>query len=414
MNLKELFRFLFYIFSFSIPFIGFNIPKYILGALITLKIIDFVLDFKNYKLLIIEQKYFLLSAILLPLYIAITLLYSADIYRGFSALGRYSFCFVMPFLFLSTDHQKFFTKKISIFFMYGVTSFIILNFILLLYNWNTPESFAYSYSKYYYDNLAGLVRIHPGYYSLKIAISIFISIFYIRNRMKWLLILLFSIVLVALSSKGIIITTAFGIFLLLIRFLVIKKQFKYIPIFSLLIFTSIFILFKTFAFNRFSTMIDSFSKNIDNIPSVFEDRQNRLDENLIRLFIFKYSYETIIENNRTIFFGYGIGDYKNALMQKYQEEEFVFGLHYKYNSHNQYLSIMLMSGLIGLLLYAFYFLSPILLFNKVHLIYYYILLLFLTYGLIESFFARESGILIASFFVSLFLAQERIRSIKYF
>jgi O-antigen ligase len=49
-------------------------------------------------------------------------------------------------------------------------------------------------------------------------------------------------------------------------------------------------------------------------------------------------------------FGYGIGDAKSELIEQYKSNGFQTGVENAYNSHNQYIDILLQTGLFGLLI----------------------------------------------------------------
>jgi O-antigen ligase len=48
-------------------------------------------------------------------------------------------------------------------------------------------------------------------------------------------------------------------------------------------------------------------------------------------------------------FGYGLGDVQQQLVKNYKEKNFILGLNSNYNTHNQYLDLLLMSGFAGLI-----------------------------------------------------------------
>ena len=74
----------------------------------------------------------------------------------------------------------------------------------------------------------------------------------------------------------------------------------------------------------------------------------------IRFVIYKNASELIKEFP---FFGYGIGDYNDKLKESYKKNN--PSLEVYYNSHNQYISFLLVGGLFLLLLYFIFFLISI-------------------------------------------------------
>jgi hypothetical protein len=85
-------------------------------------------------------------------------------------------------------------------------------------------------------------------------------------------------------------------------------------------------------------------------------------------------------------FGYGIGDFKIELLNQYDVNNFEWGVNEKFNSHNQYLSTMLMGGMFSLISLVSYFLYPLFtLTGKSRMFYMLLLVLFLSYSLTESY-----------------------------
>lgn len=380
-------------FAFSLPFAGFHIPKYVLGILIILKIFIILKDLNGFKSLIIKKRGVLIFLLLCPVYFGITLLYSADTANGLNLLGRYSFCFIMPFIFLVKNESKvLYSTLLS--YVLGSISLIALNFLLVIINWD--DSVFYSYSKFYYQNLSSFVALHPGYYSLIIASAMFIVLIYVKSKIKILVVSLFAATLFLLSSKGIIILSLLG---LVVWFCDILKNFNKLSNISGWIISAVLISFLFSQTHIYKRMKQGY-KSFENVTSVYDDPNNRLDENLLRLFLFKYSIDTINKNNSSILFGYGIGDYQEELLETYSKEKYGYGLHYEYNSHNQYLTTTLMSGLIGLILFVMYLLTPIIFGNNKNKLVLLVLLLLFGFAFLESYFSREIGILISTFLIT--------------
>lgn len=97
-------------------------------------------------------------------------------------------------------------------------------------------------------------------------------------------------------------------------------------------------------------------------------------------------------------FGYGTGDYLEALFNGYQELEFKAGIHHKYNTHNQYLEEFLKTGIFGG--FVFIYLMVLLLKEvKQNNLYSYIILFFAFACCFESFLYRQHGVIIFGFII---------------
>ena len=102
-------------------------------------------------------------------------------------------------------------------------------------------------------------------------------------------------------------------------------------------------------------------------------------------------------------FGYGWGDVKDVLNKCFEEENPNL-LRHNYNTHNQFLSMLLATGIIGLVLFLYYFYYILNYSNKNgNQVLFFILLYFGFNMLSENILEREDGVIFFSFFVNLFL-----------
>lgn len=100
--------------------------------------------------------------------------------------------------------------------------------------------------------------------------------------------------------------------------------------------------------------------------------------------------------NRALPFGYGTGDYLNELYKGYSDLEFKAGAYYEYNTHNQYLSEFLKTGIIGGFLFLFLMLQLI---KKVNVknLYSFAVVFFAFACCFESYLFRHHGVIIFGF-----------------
>jgi O-antigen ligase len=97
-------------------------------------------------------------------------------------------------------------------------------------------------------------------------------------------------------------------------------------------------------------------------------------------------------------FGYGTGDYLDALFLGYNELKFKAGIHHKYNTHNQYLEEFLKTGILGGFLFIY---LMILLLKKVREdnLYSFLIVFFAFACCFESFLYRQHGVIIFGFII---------------
>lgn len=95
-------------------------------------------------------------------------------------------------------------------------------------------------------------------------------------------------------------------------------------------------------------------------------------------------------------FGYGTGDYLDELHTGYETLKFKAGMHYKYNTHNQYLEEFLKTGILGG--FIFIYLIVLLLKRVKRTNLYSFLIIFFAFACcFESFLYRQHGVIIAGF-----------------
>jgi len=122
----------------------------------------------------------------------------------------------------------------------------------------------------------------------------------------------------------------------------------------------------------------------------------------LRVAIWKCSADVLKKHWLT---GVGTGDVQDSLQKTYENRKFYFASMYnRYNAHNEYLQILLATGLPGLLILLSCILYPLLNYRKKFSgnIYLLFLLLFAVVGMSESILEVNKGIIWYSFFNSIF------------
>lgn len=343
------------------------------------------------------KKIILISALFL-IYIASHLVSLKD-EIAFNKIATMSSLLAYPLIFAILDfcNFKFDNKVIKIVFIPFIASTIVFCVGSFLFFWNQKYTFLQTFV--HYSNLVdiglGNYNIHPIYLSLYVGISILMIVY--------LLITTQSIYL-----KTVLITT--GVFLTLILMILMRKG----PIIFLIISLFFYLqrLFKIrFALIAVCTVFLVMLLSLKFIPKYkdfnrFNDFRNILVEKsansstYIRYRIYECTIEQIYKSP---LLGYGINNVQQQLNQCYKSKNFdaTFA---GYNAHNQYISIILTSGLVGFIIFLFTIFKIFAILsvnrNKVGLaIFIFFLLNFLTENIAE----REDGILIYAFLISFFI-----------
>jgi O-antigen ligase len=145
----------------------------------------------------------------------------------------------------------------------------------------------------------------------------------------------------------------------------------------------------------------SVEKAIDN-PAV-ESGAKKVDGTVARIFVWKSSLEIIKQNP---IFGVGTGDAKQALLEKYEENNQPYAYKLEYNAHNEYLQTFITIGVMGFLtLVASLFLPAWFAFRQKHMVYLFFLLLIAFHFMVESMLAKQAGIVFYAFFNAILFYQ---------
>lgn len=361
-------------------------------------IISFIFYRKSKVKIDFPIKRIICVSVLIILYL-ISISYSLNFKEGFKRISTMSGLLVFPLIFGLLYSSSFnFSKKIieNIFL-----TFVLSNFIFCL----TSFFYVFNFDGYtivetfiHYSNLIniglGLFSIHPIYLSLFSGISILllfhlISVNTKKNNLFYIfLILFFSVTLAVLMRKGSIIYLFFALGYLLFKLFNIKKTILGLFIILLVTVSSIQFLPKYKNYNRFLEIVNN--KNPNSSTS-------------IRTNIYKCSIEKILESP---LIGYGVGNTQDKLDPCYIEQGIDLSLK-TYNTHNQYFSILMTVGSLGLFVYLFSIYKIFgILSSKKDFLGISVLLFFLLNFLTENLIERENGMLLYSFFISYFIFYE--------
>lgn len=338
--------------------------------------------FNNYKIYLLVA-YALLSTL--------TLLWSEETMEGAKVLERMISFVLMPLLFIS--HKERFSVHINkVYFICGIALFIAT--ILVLVNLMQVENFSYLYN---YNNISekliyvrylihqNALTIHPSYLSYLAIIYISYTAFNIKqiNTINSIHII-FSVVafalIIMLSSRAAFLTIIFLLLYAISKQLFLKRY----VLFSIIFLVALASAFVAYKHTRLG-------QTIQNINS--ENREKPKDE---RIILWENAWELVKDKP---LFGYGIGDAIFVMIDKHKETGFDAGAEKQLDAHNQFLEIMLQSGLLGLIPFLLALILPLIQAIKKK---QEILFLFLIVSIIqlcfESMFVRLAGVVYFAFF----------------
>jgi len=349
----------------------------------------------------INWNWFLINSSIFFLYI-LSLTYTKNVSYGMSIIETALTFLIIPLVFFVIIPQVKISQelrtKFIILFIVSTTIFSCLVLFCIIID-NKTDYYKNFYSNKFriiVENIP-LIGQHPIYASIYLGISlIFITYLFKRNQLsykkrKGLLLILLSLInivlLVMLSSKGVIFSLIILLIMYLVQTIVREKKQKQGLVFLSVLFIGVLMLF---TFNRRMNEMIKF----DTYTSLNSNYSNSFRVNIYNCAINVFK--------RSPFLGYGVGDAQDELNNCYSYKDQLL-LNNKYNSHNQYLDFAIKLGLLGLatfmvLLIANYQYAK---YSKDELFRYIIIFYCLNF-FTENLLARQSGLILFVFLINFF------------
>jgi len=334
------------------------------------------------------------------------LLYSQDKDEAFSIITRQWAILIMPLLFsISNFNLQKYKLRLLCIFGFGCTASILYLYVDALH---TIHYFQLPYSSLFSlifmnHNFSMPLKLHATYLSIYVALSLVIFLYLLCTekplRQKWVYILCTGLLfagLIQLSSRSVFIA-----FLMIMNlgfpFFLFKgkKRVLFFLTASLISAATLFMIGN----------VDSFkTRYISELKTDLTDHVTIIDNTEPRLARWEAIFELV---KRSPIIGYGTGAERKELKEKFFEKRLYFSYLNEFNAHNQYLSILIRLGLIGLalFLYILYFGFATALRNR-DILFLGFLVIITVVGVSENFLDMDRGVFFYSFFLALFLANE--------
>lgn len=404
---------------FLLGIFSFTLPLYQIISTLILLLLVIVSVIK----LISNTYYKLYSAYTWPILLYFIIIISLLVFENFEIryVQHRASLIAMPLVFctLRTNQQQF--EKILLYFVNGSFVSLLICYGNAFYNSisfssgkilfqpavNNEFSFFYSVVRdgnYFFSSFFSI--LHDSTYMaiyINFAITIILSFsLWKKNKIYLVFLFLFILCIFQLSSKIAIFIT----FVIICYYFILKVNKKSLKTLTLVITISVGLLF--FSQNpRGKVMIDTFIKE-----GIKINPTERFGYAL-RLMSWDASIELVKEYPLT---GVGISNVQKVLNVKYQNKSYTTPLEQNLNSHNQYLQIILETGISGFILIILMQLS---LFKKVSLNkivgQQYLILMFLfsvsVSFLFESMFNRYSGLVFFMFIYCMIINNSEYRKI---
>lgn len=338
-----------------------------------------------------------------------SLIYTNDIKTGIKFIVRLLPTVLFPAIFLFNDKFSLSDKRFkSITNVYCLAIVLILIFLHIslfqeLYNSNI---------KFwgFRQLIETKIKVHGTYLAMWVGFAIIVLLYKIKNEISqknYFIILLMLFVIGYFFYWQYIIGSRMPFAAtILVCFFCLFKNIKQIIIASIVV-----IILTIVLISKVDRIGERFEKlenyNFSFPEGKYEDNYPNISNEQIRNGIYFCSYETLKQKP---FLGYGVGDV-DAKLQSCYDAKFTKTDTYKvtsYNSHNEYLNIILSSGIIGLILFLFsqyYFLKKAF-DRKLEIYISFLFFIFLNF-LFENILSRHDGVIFFGFFNSLLFFQTK-------
>lgn len=346
-----------YFFLISLVIISLYLPIKVNTYAITILGFAYFMDLVFIRKVLRLQRTFFLFAFFAFMHL-LGMLYTQNIAQGLSEIERRSAVVVLPFIILGSGvvFREDDIKRLTVlFFKTGVVIGVAL---ILIASARFLESG--DYSVFFYQEFSGpfgpaslVFRLHPVYYSYFLLFGLFCTMLikYEAEKKKvsfWLWNFALLILLVLLASK-----VAFGVFFVLIVVWLARKWRRLSVRESMMmvggvmaVCLMVYLIPETRS--RFSDILNlNFINDVNNQIYSYNHNFNGLS---LRVVIWKLSIENLYRD-QLLFSGVGTGDVKDYLNSIYARHGLLDGGYLNYNAHNEYVEMLLMLGIPGLLIF---------------------------------------------------------------
>jgi len=384
--------------AFLLPFKQFG-GLQIIPLLISLLSINWILegDFRS-KFQGIRYKLVFCIFILFYLLHVAGLAWSVDKEAGVFDLQVKFSLFLFPWIFATRPFNTEKLDRILSCFLLGCASASVL---LLL-----RATYIYAFTgenSFFYEQLSFFM--HPSYFSMYLNLALIYLLFCVvkkentQSKLCWILIPLFVVVIILLSSKLGLISLLLILATTVCYVIFARKKYLYgIAGLGIMVLGIAGVLkFSPAIYNRVNNAVQAMSSD--------NSDKTKIESTAVRKLIWGASRDVISEHP---FFGTGTGDSKAMLMQKYKQEGITGALKKNLNSHNAYLQILVSLGITGFLLFLGMLFLPLIIAWREGKPFFLCFILLMALNFIpESMLETQAGVMYYAFFNCMLLFSEK-------
>ena len=381
------------ILSFSMP-ITWRISAISLIMWLLMSFIRVFVEKKKTTMFMIKRRrwWFLLFAMYYVMH-CVSMLYTENIPEGWDALEKKLSFLVLPFMFLVFDFSYLNCKNVSkLLWAYVLGVLAVVSCDLFSAAWDVAFR-GVDVSRFFDISLSSE---HHAYVSMHICLGIIVCFVELVLNAKGgkllvtillaLVVVLFTVATVLLSSRaGLLCMVAVYIFLFL-WMIFGQKMYRTGLVTAIVALVAVGV--AVFA------LPNAVSRVADTVKSVTSSEKNED----VRVTILRSTLPVACDNWLT---GVGVGDKIDAYMEQYRKDNNQIPLEREYNSHNQFVDTMAVTGILGLVLMLCFFVVPAVLAirdRRFDVVFALFLFVIFFNALFESVFEKQAGIMFFVFF----------------
>jgi O-antigen ligase len=367
-----------------------------------------VIHFKKERLsfLFIKATLIPISLYLLGL---VCICYSADRPEGLNIAGRQSVILFIPVLFafneLDLHKYKLSLLKIFAFSITGLMIYLYADAIHTISYFHLPLTTLFT-TAFINHNFSLPIELHATYLSMYAALALFIFLYAALRESSISKKIIYTVSILILFA-GIVQLTSRAVFASLLFIVPVgvsffllagKRRIIFLSLSGVIGLSTFLIITKVNAFKmRYVSELKNDLTQVAINNEILEPRVAR----------WELAFDLVKKAPLT---GYGKGAEKDLMQQQYFQHKLYISYLQQFNVHSQYLSFLLMAGVIGLIVYLFvlYYACSIAVTNNDFLFFSFLALIAIV-SLSENILDVNKGIFFYSFFLSFFLISNKAR-----
>jgi O-antigen ligase len=327
------------LFGAALPF-----DSFFSTLIIFLSVLTMLIDFSLKKISFIPKSFWIFSGVIILN--GIGYFYSTDIWRAGFLIERQLTILIFPILLplaINIDKQK----TNFIFWIFSICCillalYLFVNAFFFIFEFNLPIKYIFT-SSFFNHNFSAPIGLHATYLSIYFSLTtIFLIQEFVQSEIRNRIFIGISVIVLMaalffLASRTSIIALATIIAFVFPAYFVKKKEPYFLALFVLLILSIVVGSQSGYMKKRFST---EFAGDIT------LDKKYTANDPEPRIMRWKCAIEII---SKKPLLGHGAGDEIPLLLDAYKKNNMMVSLKEEFNTHNQYLSILIKNGIVGLI-----------------------------------------------------------------